>query len=196
MDNIIKLEDTDSKHIAHYCIRCGKCCTVLATSYTHEEIIEMAKKNEQEAIVFVEMFKRYNSIADAKKVHDDTVRRILKNKGFSEDYSGNEVTFYYCPHKLPDNSCPQYDKRPTCCKQAPNNEWCVMPPKCGYSGWQFEKREQTKANIRSLKEKVYETEILFGEDAFIEEINMPLKELKNLLEEKIKPFEKYGAKGW
>lgn len=190
------MEDTDSRNIAHYCINCGKCCTVVATAYTHEEIIEMAEKKEQEAIVFVEMFKRYDSIADAKKVHDDTARRILKNKGLSEDCIGNEITLYYCPHKKSDNFCSRYETRPTCCRQAPHNEWCVMPPKCGYSGWQFEKREEIKANIRSLKEKIYETEILYGEDAFVEELNMPLKELKTLLEEKIKPFEKYGAKSW
>ena len=41
--------DTDSREIANLCRMCGKCCLAIATAYTHDELIEMAKKDEKEA---------------------------------------------------------------------------------------------------------------------------------------------------
>jgi len=37
---------------------------------------------------------------------------------------------------------------------------------------------------------------LEGPDAFVPELNSSLKELKAKVAEKIKPFERYGAKNW
>jgi hypothetical protein len=71
-----------------------------------------------------------------------------------------------------------------------------MPPKCGYTGWQFEQKERIKQNIRVLKEKIYEIEVLEGPDAFVEELNVSLAELKEQVAKKTEPFDRYGAKGW
>lgn len=191
-----KAVDTDSRNIAHLCIMCGKCCKAIATEYTHEEIVEMAKKNEKEADIFVNFFKRYASIADARKDVPDKVNQNLKTKKLPEDLQGDEVTFYYCEKLRPDNTCSDYENRPSCCRIAPVDCWTLMPPKCGFTGWQFEQREKIKENIRSLKEKIYEIENLEGENAFVSELNMPFKEFKKYVEDRIESFERHGSKGW
>lgn len=188
--------DTDSRNIADLCIMCGKCCLAIATEYTYEELVEMTKKDEKEAKVFVDFFKRYDSIADAKKVFPDVVDRVLQHKKVSQDAQGDEVPFYYCAKIAPDKKCTIHLDRPLCCRMAPKDGWTLMPPKCGYTGWQFEEKERIKENIRSLKEKIYEIETLEGSDAFVEELNMTLKDMKAHVDEKTKPFERYGAKGW
>lgn len=191
-----KVADTDDRNIAHLCIMCGKCCKAICTEYTHEEIIKMAENNEKEADIFVNFFKRYASIADARKDVPDKVNQNLKTKKLPEDLEGDEVTFYYCEKLRPDNGCSDYENRPSCCRIAPLDCWTLMPPKCGFTGWQFDQREKVKANIRSLKEKIYEVETLETPDAFIPEANMTLTEFKAFVADRIKGFERHGAKGW
>jgi len=188
--------DTDARNIAHLCIMCGKCCRAIATEYTHEEIIEMAKRDEKEADIFVNFFKRYDSIADARKDVPDKVNQNLKAKNIPEDAQANEATFYYCEKLLKDYKCSDYENRPSCCRIAPLDCWTLMPPKCGFTGWQFEQREKSKENIRNLKEKIYEIQTLEGEDAFVPSVNMSFKDFRKFVEDRMKPFERHGAKGW
>ena len=191
-----KTVDTDARNIAHLCIMCGKCCKAIVTEYSHDEIIEMAKKGEKEADIFVNFFKRYDSIADARKDAPDKVNQNLKAKNLPEDLQGDEVTFYYCDKLNPDNSCSDYENRPSCCRIAPLDCWTLMPPGCGFTGWQFEQREKIKENIRSLKEKIYEVETTEGEGAFIPEANMSFKDFKKYVDDRVKSFERHGSKGW
>ncbi len=189
-------KDTDGRSIADLCRMCGQCCRAIATEFTHEELIKMSKNNEKEAKIFVEFFKQYKNIEEVKKIAPEHVKQVLKHKYISEDSVGNEVSFYYCEKISPDNKCSIHTERPICCRRAPQDGWAVMPPGCGYAGWQLEERERIKSNIRSMKEKIYEIEMLEGENAFIEELNMSLKDLKKFVEEKSEPFRKYGSKGW
>lgn len=188
--------DTDARGIADLCLGCGKCCLAVVTPYTHEELVEMAKKDEQEAKIFVDFFKRYESIAAARKVVPDQVNQVLRHKKLPEDLVGNEVQFYYCDKITDDLRCTMHADRPACCRLAPADGWALMPPKCGYTGWQCEEKERIKQNIRSLKEKIYEIETLEGPDAFIDELNMSFKEFKEQVSKKIESFARYGAKGW
>ncbi|MEI8377943.1 MAG: YkgJ family cysteine cluster protein [bacterium] len=188
--------DTDSREIANLCQMCGKCCLAIVTAYKHEELIEMSKNDEKEAKIFVDFFKRYDSIADARKVVPDQVNQVLRHKNLSEDLQGDEVQFYYCEKITADNKCTIHKDRPLCCRIAPVDGWTLMPPKCGYTGWQAQEKERIKQNIRSLKEKIYEIETLEGPDAFVEELNISLKEFKEQIEKKTASFARYGAKGW
>lgn len=189
-------KDTDSREIANLCLMCGKCCLAIATEYTHEKLIEMANKDEKEAKIFVDFFKRYDSIADARKVVPDQVNQILRHKKLPEDLQGTEIPFYYCEKITSDKKCTIHNDRPLCCRYAPLDGWALMPPKCGYTGWQFVEKERIKQNIRSLKEQIYEIETLGGPDAVVDELGITLKEFKEQVAKKIEPFERYGAKGW
>jgi len=189
-------KDTDGRNIANLCVMCGQCCLAIATEYTHEQLIEMAKKGEKEAGVFVGFFKKYENLDAARKVAAEHVKQVLKYKGYPDDYSGDDVSFYYCEKIAADKSCTVHSERPLCCRMAPGDGWSLMPPKCGYVGWQYESRERTQGNIRAIKEKLYEVEFLDGPDAFVKELNMSVQEVKKYIEEKSKPFKKYGSKGW
>lgn len=189
-------KDTDGRNLADLCRMCGQCCQAIATDFSYEELLEMSQKDEKEAKVFIDFFKQYGSIEEVRKIAPEHVKQVLKHKHLSESLSGNEVSFYYCEKMLPDKKCSIHTQRPICCRMAPKDGWSLMPPGCGYAGWQYEERERIKSNIRSMKEQIYEIETLEGSDAFIEESNISLKDLKKFVEEKSEPFNKFGSKGW
>ena len=191
-----KENDTDARKIANLCRMCGQCCQAMATDFTYEELLTMSKEDKKEASVFIEFFDKYENIAAARKVAPGHVNQVLRYKGLSEDLEGDELPFYYCKKMLPDNACSAYNERPSCCRMAPKNGWAVMPPGCGYAGWQYEERERLKSTVRALKEKIYEVETLRGSDAFVEELNMSLSELKEYVREKAEPFKICGSAGW
>ena len=194
--NSPKSNDTDARNIADLCSRCGQCCMAIATDFTYEELVEMSKSNKQEAKVFTDFFKKYPTIADARKVAPEHVAIVLQHKKLPEDSAGDEAAFYYCEKIDSDKKCTAYEERPTCCAMAPKDGWSLMPPKCGYAGWQYQEKERLKGLIRSMREKIYEIETLEGEDAFVTELNMSLKDMKKKVYEKTLPFVKYGSAGW
>jgi Fe-S-cluster containining protein len=190
-----QVNDTDSRDIAYLCNMCGKCCRGIATDYTYEELLDMKENGEREAEVFIDFFKRYSSVSEALEKEPDTVAQVLSEKKIPLDAKDTEVPFYYCLY-IKDGMCTCYEERPTCCRLAPASGWSVMPPGCGYKGWQYLEQDRIKGSIRVLKEKIYEVEVLEGEDAYVPELDMSLKEAKERLEKNIKPFIRYGSKGW
>lgn len=64
-----------------------------------------------------------------------------------------------------------------------------------FQGWQFQQKERVKSTVRKLKEYILELELL-SPDTVIENKNMTASELIDFIKEKIKPWEKYGAKYW
>ena len=179
----------------HLCKMCGKCCKAITTPYSHEELVELAKKGQEEARVFIEIFKKYDSIEAARAAVPDHVDNILQIMKRNKDFDISKVTFYYCPHLTKQNTCPVYATRPDCCRRAPRNGWTIFPPDCGFAGWQFMQRERVKETIRKLKEYLLELE-LFDEDYVIPERNITAGELKKIINERINPWEEFGAKLW
>ena len=180
----------------HLCNMCGKCCKAITTPYTHEELVQLARDGQEEAKVFVEIFKRYDSVADARLVVPDHVENVLAQlRKSNPDFDESKVTFYYCPHLTDDNKCSIHATRPDCCRRAPRNGWSLFPPGCGFKGWQFQHKERIKESVRGLKEVLVDLELL-SDDFFLTDKNMTVLELKNLINEKIKPWEKYGANFW
>lgn len=179
----------------HLCNMCGKCCRAITTPYTHEELVELAKQGQEEAKVFVEIFQRYDSIEDAQKAVPDHIQNILTVLSQKPDFDESKVTFYHCPHLTEENKCSIHTIRPDCCRRAPRNGWSLFPPDCGFKGWQFQQRERIKSSIRMLKEYILELDLLES-DFVIKDRNMTVLEMKNLISEKIKPWEKYGANFW
>lgn len=188
--------DTESRNLGYLCNMCGKCCRGIATDYTYEELLEMKAKGEKEAAVFVDFFKRYSSPKEALEKEPDTVAQILREKGISvEQAVEQDLAFYYCSY-VNEGACTRYEERPVCCRLAPSNGWCVMPPGCGFKGWQYLERERVKEGIRALKEKLYEVETLEGPDGWVEELGVTAKEMRANLEKNMEPFVRYGSKGW
>ncbi|MEI7475299.1 MAG: YkgJ family cysteine cluster protein [bacterium] len=179
----------------YLCNTCGKCCRSIATRFTFDELKEMAKEGEEEALVFTEIFKAFPSIEEARKVIPEQIDNVLKELATKPDFDEKNVTFFYCPHITDKNLCGIYEKRPGCCRRAPRHGWSVMPPGCGFEGWQFEQREKHKKTIRALKEYLYMAEML-SDDGKVPGRDMTIDELKALIESKITPWERFGSKFW
>lgn len=179
----------------YLCKTCGKCCRSITTRFSYEELKQMTEEGEEEARVFIEIFKAFPSIEEAKKVIPEQIDNILKELSTKEGFNIDDITFYYCPHISDKNLCGIYETRPGCCRRAPRHGWSVMPPGCGFEGWQFEQREKHKKTIRILKEYLYMAETL-SEDGKVPGKEMTVEELRNFIESKIKPWERFGSQFW
>lgn len=198
MDIEISKETPEYSHDfpQHLCNMCGKCCKAITTPYTYEELQKLAKEGQEEAKVFVDIFKRYTSTEEAKKAVPDHVSNILKQlKKNNPNLDESKVVFYYCPHLTEDNKCSIHSIRPDCCRRAPRNGWSLFPENCGFKGWQFQQKERVKSTVRKLKEYIMELELL-PQNTYIPARNMTAKELIDYIKEKIKPWNKYGAELW
>jgi Fe-S-cluster containining protein len=179
----------------YLCRMCGRCCKSIATSDSHEELERLAELGNEEARVFIDVFKRFPSIEEAKKVVPEQVEHILSELSLKEGFDLNKVSFYYCPHITDDNLCLMYKSRPNCCSRMPAHGWSCVPPGCGFEGWQFELREKYKKMTRSLKEYLTAMEAI-SEDGKVPGKEMTVEELRKIIEEKIKPWSKYGSMFW
>lgn len=179
----------------YLCKTCGKCCRSITTRFSYEELKQLSEEGEEEAKVFIEIFKAFPSIEEAKKVIPEQIDNILKELSIKEDFNIDDITFYYCPHISDKNLCGIYETRPGCCRRAPRHGWSVMPPGCGFEGWQFEQREKHKKTIRILKEYLYMAETL-SEDGKVPGKEMTVEELRSFIESKIKPWERFGSLFW
>jgi len=180
----------------HLCKMCGKCCKAIITPYTHDELVELANQGQEEAKVFVEIFKRYDCVDDARKTVPDHVENVLNQfKKNNLDFDESMVSFYYCPHLTDNNMCSIHSTRPDCCRRAPRNGWSLFPPGCGFKGWQFLHKEKVKSAVRGLKEVLKDYEML-PDDFFLTERNMTVAQMREFILEKIKPWQKYGADFW
>lgn len=177
------------------CLKCGKCCKMIVPEHSADVLLEMARNNDDGAKVFLNLFKPYDNIEQAKKVDEahvvDVVEKLKKTQNISED----EIVFFYCPYVSDENLCKIYHRRPICCKRAPVNGWAFFPEGCGFAGWQFQEREKHKAYVRQLKEALREIEIL-KEDQINQICGLSSQELKEKIEEKINVYRKYGADNW
>lgn len=168
------------------CKMCGKCCRVITnTQYTYDEICEMASQGNEYAKDFIKIFKPYNSIEDAKKVDKETVENIINRLKDNETFNPDTITFYGCKYILPDNSCPIYEERPALCRVCPSSGWAITPPGCGFTAWQFLRREEDKSKIRKAKEELLELKIMRKKtttDSILKKIDSVERKIYNNIE--------------
>lgn len=177
------------------CKMCGRCCRVATTPKTFEELNELAKSGDESAQDFLRLFEPYPSLEEARKVVPEIVDNIIGHLQKGALYEEDKLTFYRCRYIQDNNLCGIYQDRPELCDRFPSTPWAVEPPGCGFEGWLFQKREETKQKIRRQKEN-----LLFLENALLE-LKNPEQIAKTVeLIEKIKntidSYSKYGAYDW
>lgn len=178
------------------CHKCGRCCRSATTHRSYKDLQKLVTEGEQEAIDFLEIFEPFPSIDDARKVVPEQVEQVLNTLSGREDFNIDDVTFYHCRYVTEEGLCGIYERRPRCCRDAPYHGWAVMPPGCGFEGWQFNQREQHKANIRKLKELQFQMEMLSPDGIHLPTRNATLDDLRASIGEAIKPWETFGAQYW
>ncbi len=183
--------------IPDLCHKCGRCCKSATTFHQHEKVTALAAEGDFEAQEFLRVFKPYPSIEAARAVVPEQVEQVLEVANRRDDMDAEKVTFYYCDHVTPEGLCGIYETRPRCCKDAPSHGWAAMPPGCGFEGWQFLDRERQKRMIRDLKSQAH---ILAA--ASLDGVTHPtrpdvsLEALEKSIDEKIKPWKRFGAEFW
>lgn len=167
------------------CKMCGKCCRVLTASISYEEMKKKADDGDKESLDFLEIFKPFDSVEDAKKMNKEIVENI-------PDYENR--TFYTCRF-LDGNICSRYETRKEVCKRFPSSPFAVCPPGCGYEGWLFMEREKIMKYVRGLKEEQIQYRAMQKSTDDKERIEK-LQKLIDAIDKNIKMFDKYGSSKW
>lgn len=186
-----------SENLPDLCHKCGRCCKSATTYTSLPDLERRVKEGDKEASEFLRIFEPYNSIEEAQQVVPEQVNRILEEIKQRDDMTLEDTTFYHCRYVTPEGICGIYETRPRCCQEAPGHGWSMMPPGCGFEGWQFQQREQHKQSIRHLKTSFYTLQQLSPDGK-----THPLKpeesldELKKRIDDKIKAWKQYGSESW
>lgn len=190
-------DGSDKEPLPDLCHKCGRCCRSATTYHNHAKLLEMAEQGDKEAIDFLEIFEPYTSIDDAREIEPDQVAQVLKVVEGRDDMKVEDVTFYHCRYVTPEGLCGIYERRPRCCREAPGHGWSVMPPGCGFEGWQFEQREKQKRMIRDLKTSAYIMEQM-SPDGIHHPVRpeTTLEALRATVADRIKPWKQFGAEYW
>lgn len=178
------------------CHKCGRCCRSATTYNSYQKLQELVAAGDQEATNFLSIFEPYPSIEAAREVVPEQVEQVLRVLAERKDIPLDEVTFYHCRYVTEEGLCGIYERRPRVCKEAPYNGWSVMPPGCGFEGWQFAQRESHKAEIRKLKEMQYRMEQLSPDGVHLPTRNMTLDDLREVVNQSIAPWKSYGSEYW
>lgn len=165
------------------CKMCGKCCRVVTSSVSYEDMQKRASEGDQEAIDFLELFEPFESVEAAMAVDNEIVENI-------PDYENR--TFYTCRF-LKGNLCSRYENRLNVCKRFPSSPWAVYPPGCGYEGWLFVERQKIMKYVRGLKEEQLKYKMMLKTNP---ELKEKLEKLISTIDENIKIFAEYGSEKW
>ena len=177
------------------CLMCGKCCKVVTTALTYEQLKKLAHSGDEGAIDFLEIFEPYKSIEEAKKIDEKTVNNILDLIKIYDATDKETLTFYKCRYILENNLCGIYNQRKELCKIFPSSPWAIVPVGCGFEGFLFQQKEEIKQAIRKEKENLLTLDLLF-EKAVNEEQKEQIKKIKEKIEQTIKSYAQYGSRNW
>jgi len=179
------------------CHKCGRCCRSATTYAPYTELQELAAIGNQDAIDFLDIFQPYESIEAARAVVPDQVAQVLKEAEDNPNLDINTMSFYHCRYVTTEGLCGIYEKRPRCCQAAPVHGWSVMPPGCGFEGWQFQEREKQRRLVRDLKTNAYILEQL-SPDGKTHPLrpDTTIDDLKTMVENRIKPWKRFGSDYW
>lgn len=184
-----------SKRPQELCHMCGRCCRVVTTSKSYEELKELEAKNDNGACEFLKIFVPYPSIEAARAVDSELVDNVIFHLKEDGNYDLNKTSFYYCKYLLDNNLCSIYEERPELCRHCPCTPWAIVPPGCGFEGWLFLEREKVKEKIRKAKEELLELKLLKTRNTD-ENILKKISSVEHKIHSTIELYKKYGSYDW
>jgi len=177
------------------CKMCGMCCRVATTTIPYSEIQKMCEDGDQGAKDFLSIFEPYSSVDKAREVSAEIVDNIINGLKADGKYDEQNLTFYKCKYIRDDNLCGNYENRPLLCKHFPASPWAIVPPGCGFEGWLFMKREETKQKIRKVKEDLLEMQLLKMKTTN-PEILLKIFAVEKKMHDSIEMHKKHGSDNW
>lgn len=134
-DILRKLHAIKKAQGAHECCRCGTCCKMASSEFSHSELLDKAASGDIFAKSFTSVFMPYGDGEAPQGEFDDYVA-LLKEREMLE-----QTHFYYCPKLSREGGCyccTDYENRPSVCRDFPNNPLVILPQKCSFNGWRDE----------------------------------------------------------
>lgn len=177
------------------CKMCGRCCQMSTTSKSYEELKSLAESGDKGALDFLEIFEPYDSVEQAREIDSDTVDNIISMLSLDGKLDEKNLTFYHCRYLKEDNLCSIYTERKDLCKHFPSSPWAIVPPKCGFEGWLFAKREEIKQKVRKEKEELVELNLLkekTTDASSLDKIELVIQKINR----NIDMYAKYGSRDW
>ena len=174
---------------------CGRCCRVVTTSKSYEELKALQAENDEGACEFLKIFVPYPSIEAARAVDKELVDNVINLLIEDGNYDETKMTFYGCKYLREDNLCSIYEERPVLCRHCPSTPWSIVPPRCGFEGWLFLKREEAKQKVRKAKEDLLELKLLKTKNP-TEDILKKISSVEHKIQTTIDMYKKYGSYDW
>ena len=125
------------------CNMCGACCKLAISEFSPAVLLEKASRGDKFAKEFIATFSPYEDLSEAEKQFKLYIE-IIKE-------SGEQVYYYHCKKITEDNKCPDYENRPTICRDYPDNPIQMLHPTCAYIGW-HESIQKIVLTIKAITE--------------------------------------------
>lgn len=108
------------------CKKCGACCRLAISEFSPTALLEKASKGDKFAKEFISVF---------SPVSEDEAKKQFSLYVDLVNESGEKVFYYNCKKVTEDNLCPDYESRPSICRDYPDNPVQMLHPTCAYIGW-------------------------------------------------------------
>lgn len=176
------------------CKKCGKCCRLISSLKSYDELCTDAKNGDNIAVNFLKLFLPYDSLADAIRVDSNLVDALIEmNKcAYGEK---TQTYFYHCRYINDENECKVYNMRPKLCRQYPKNEFIPVADDCSYCGYSFAMREKVKAKVRKAKEELLDIKIV-RQTATDRSVVERLNKLEKKAQQIIDSYKAFGSQNW
>ncbi len=185
-----------SESLPDLCHKCGRCCKSATTFHSYKELQRRVELGEEGAMEFLRVFQPFPSIEAARKAVPEQVDQVIRVLEREDRLVWDDLTFYHCRYVTEEGLCGIYEERPSFCKQFPVHGWGVIPPGCGFEGWQYSQRETQQAQVRKLKELQFQMEMLSPDGIHMPTRNMTLDELRASIADVMEPWVRFGAENW
>ncbi len=125
------------------CGKCGACCRLSISEYSPAQLLEKASRGDNFAKEFISTFSPYEDEKEPEKLFPLYIQLLRE--------SGEKVYFYYCKKVNADNKCSDYEKRPSICRDYPDNPIQLLHPTCNFIGW-HESIQKIVLTIKAMTE--------------------------------------------